>query len=243
MYNILKTSKSKKVWVVALIAISLCLTLLLSSNATQALALQQPADVMSKQEFASQHKYTGKKLTRAEESGLKDKYYSIMDDNTLNFDEKEVLLNEIGVYTYQNGNVNVDNGNNDGTFVEEIEIGNDSRNVSDNTRSNPKNAYVNGVTIHYSSSTNSWVLSTSGGWLNNDRENGIGNPWWFVSKGDSFNIGSLDYMGIMLFNTSGSSSGLALIDGLLVTSSYFGQETTRSRHSSLLTTNGAMFMF
>lgn len=189
------------------------------ANAASLITAEAAANIKAKQDFAAKHKQNRVQLTQEELATREEKFDQLLRDNTLTQEEKEVELNAIGYYTFENG----------------VEVKDDS-----SLRSSASNVNLNRVSVTYNSNTDNWELSANGSWLSTN--------YWDKSdvsapkEGKKYNVGSADTLGIILNNISGDSTGMYLKDGssYITWSSY--KETNYNRSALISSsTNGAVY--
>jgi hypothetical protein len=155
------------------------------------LTAEQAANIQAKQDFAALHQSNGTALTRAELTVRESRYQEITQDNSLTLQERETQLNEIGYYTYDQGEV-----------------------TNKITRSSTGDVYLQRVGIVYNGNNNTWILTAKGTWYAGSTwDSPFGYFTWPPKVGTEHNVGTSDTVGILLKNVSGDTKGLGIVGG------------------------------
>jgi len=178
------------------------------------------ASIKAKQDLVAKTRHNYKKLSAQEIVQQKERYDEIIADQTLDAKTRETKLNEIGYYTYRQG--------------QEPSIG---------QKSSQDNVSLSSVTIRYNSVLDQWILSGYGNWKSGDYfDSGDGMNAINIDVGAQFNVGGADAVGILLMETYGSTEGLGVVDGLgTLTTGDHRYDVTTSNRTWLNSSQGAIY--
>ena len=134
--------------------------------------------------------------------------------------ERDLRLAEFGVF-------NLDTHRMEGEFVGIAPM------------TSPAHVNMERVTVVFDSARREWVLSGRGNW----RGHYVRPPtlWWAPRVGDNVNVGSLDYVGILLMDTWGSFNGVSITGGSANFTNGRGANSTATRSHIVSSSGGAVF--
>jgi hypothetical protein len=178
--------------------------------------VQDEKKVLAKQELARQHLSEFKEQSIEQKEKQSETFWEILDNRELSQNDREVLLNAIGYYTFENEQPLFESYSNSG------------------------NVYLSDVSVYYNVISMTWTLTGAGFWYHSSYWDDANIVW--PSVGKIYDVGkSSDAVGILLHDTYGNSNGVSLVDGFGRFSNGTDKRTEYNRFTGVTSSNGAVY--